>query len=67
MSLGGLDKGSTIKADVYYKNLKLAGKQLIETNKIDDDLHKKLHEQWMTVEEHCKVFKEIFNIDLDLK
>jgi len=55
------------KADAYYKNLKLAGKQLIETNKIDDDLHKKLHEQWMTVEEHCKVFKEIFNIDLDLK
>ncbi|MEK6731516.1 MAG: flavodoxin family protein [Pseudomonadota bacterium] len=55
------------KTDVYYKNLKLAGKQLIETNKIDEDLHKKLHEQWMTREELRKVFKEIFNIDLDLK
>lgn len=55
------------KADAYYRNLKLAGIQLIKANKIDDDLHKKLHEQWMTVEEHHKVFKKIFNIDLDLK
>lgn len=38
-------------AESYVELLKAAGKQLIENNKIDQDIHDKLHESWISQED----------------
>ena len=42
----------------YHDLLKVAGRQLIEKEKIDDDVLKKLHEPWMSAEEFIKTLNE---------
>lgn len=38
-------------AESYVELLKVAGKQLIENNNIDQDVHEKLHKQWISQED----------------
>lgn len=52
------------KVAPYFENLKVAGKQLIENNKIDEELHKKLHELWISPEECRKQANEYFKQEI---